>query len=228
MTAYFRFLPKPERPTVLVKINCEDGSYGWGQSVPIPTWSYETPESVLSAIEQYLAPPLIGKSPFDLAGIHQAMQKSIAPSFSTGMPIAKAGIDLALHDLAGRITGRSIPELWGRPSMKRIPLSWTVSARSMEEAEQTFADGKAKGYRHFNLKVAPDPKFDLELCRFVKKSAPDAFLWLDANGGYLRQKWGEAGLLEFEFADDTGSDYESYDEVARDRDAARSAAQPSG
>ena len=43
---------------------------------------------------------------------------------------------------------------------------------------------------------------------------------LDANDGYLRRRWGEAGLLEFEFADDTGSDYESYDAVARDRAAA--------
>jgi hypothetical protein len=43
---------------------------------------------------------------------------------------------------------------------------------------------------------------------------------LDANNGYLRQKWGEAGLLEFEFADDTGSDYETYDAVAADRQAA--------
>ncbi len=42
---------------------------------------------------------------------------------------------------------------------------------------------------------------------------------LDANNGYLREKWGEAGLLEFEFADDTGSDYESYDAVAQDRAA---------
>jgi hypothetical protein len=40
---------------------------------------------------------------------------------------------------------------------------------------------------------------------------------LDANNGYLREQWGAAGMLEFEFADDTGSDYESYDEVARDR-----------
>jgi hypothetical protein len=40
---------------------------------------------------------------------------------------------------------------------------------------------------------------------------------LDANDGYLRDKWGEAGLLEFEFADDTGSDYATYDEVAADR-----------
>jgi hypothetical protein len=47
---------------------------------------------------------------------------------------------------------------------------------------------------------------------------------LDANNGYLRQQWGDAGLLEFEFADDTATDYESYDEVARDRAARASAA----
>jgi hypothetical protein len=40
---------------------------------------------------------------------------------------------------------------------------------------------------------------------------------LEANDGYLRQKWGEAGLLEFEFAEDTASDFESYDAVAADR-----------
>jgi hypothetical protein len=43
---------------------------------------------------------------------------------------------------------------------------------------------------------------------------------LDVNDGYLRRHWADAGLLEFEFADDTGSDYESYDAVAADRAAA--------
>lgn len=42
---------------------------------------------------------------------------------------------------------------------------------------------------------------------------------LDVNHGYLRERWGEAGLLEFEHAEDTASDYDSYDEVAKDRDA---------
>jgi len=46
---------------------------------------------------------------------------------------------------------------------------------------------------------------------------------LDANHGYLRQAWGEAGLLEYEFAEDTGSDYATYDEVAKDREAAAAA-----
>src|SRR4030095_16982062 len=39
-------------------------------------------------------------------------------------------------------------------------------------------------YRHFNVKVAPDPKFDLALCRKVKARVPDGFLWADANCGY--------------------------------------------
>ena len=40
---------------------------------------------------------------------------------------------------------------------------------------------------------------------------------LDANNGYLRERWGQAGLLEFEFAEDTSQDYEAYDAVAADR-----------
>jgi hypothetical protein len=47
---------------------------------------------------------------------------------------------------------------------------------------------------------------------------------LDANDGYLRREWGKAGLLEFEFAEDTGSDYASYDAVAEDRAAAAAGA----
>ena len=42
---------------------------------------------------------------------------------------------------------------------------------------------------------------------------------LDANDGYLRERWGEAGLLEYEFADATSEDYASYDAVAADRAA---------
>ena len=46
---------------------------------------------------------------------------------------------------------------------------------------------------------------------------------LDANDGYLRRLWADAGLLKYEFADDTATDYGSYDEVARDRAVAASA-----
>ena len=184
VTGHFKFFTKPERASVLVKITCDDGSFGWGQSVPMPTWSYETPESVVSVIEGYLAPALKGRDPFDIAGAHAAMNRAIAPSFSTGMPIAKAGIDLALHDLAGRARGQSVAERWGRKPLERITLSWTVNTTSLDEIDPLVEQGRARGYRNFNVKVAPDPKFDVELCRRVRKLAPDAFLWADANGGY--------------------------------------------
>jgi hypothetical protein len=45
---------------------------------------------------------------------------------------------------------------------------------------------------------------------------------LDVNDGYLRKEWAEAGLLEFEHADDTATDFEAYDAVAADRAAAAS------
>jgi L-alanine-DL-glutamate epimerase-like enolase superfamily enzyme len=174
----------PGRPAVLVKLTASNGVVGWGQSVPVPRWSYETIESVQTTLERHLAPALLGLEPLDFEAIHTAMNAAIAPSFSTGQPMAKAGVDLALHDLAGRLLGQSLTQRWGRAGRDRIALSWTLNPRSLDEVESLVAQGRARGYRHFNVKVAPDPAFDLELCRLVKRLAPEGFLWADANGGY--------------------------------------------
>lgn len=184
VTGYFKFFTKPQRPAIFVKVTCEDGTIGWGQSVPLQTWSYETLESATHTLRHYLAPVLIGKDPADLPAAHAAMNKAIAPSFSTGMPLAKAGLDLALHDIAGKLAKQSLPALWNRKPAARIPLSWTVNVKTIVEAEAIMEDGRKQGYRHFNIKVAPDPKFDLELAITVRRFAPDCFLWADANGGY--------------------------------------------
>lgn len=185
----FKFFARPAglppgRPTVVVKVTADGGRVGWGQAVPSPRWSYETPETVQSTIDLYLAPELIGRDPHDLDGLHAAMNRSIAPSFSTGQPIAKAGIDLALHDLVGRAAGQSLAERWGRRGVDRVALSWTLNVPTLDEVGPQVELARGRGYRSFNVKVAPDPAFDVELCRLVRGLAPDAFLWADANGGY--------------------------------------------
>ena len=58
VASHFKFFTKPQRPSLLVKITCESGVSGWGQSVPIPTWSYETLESAQVTLERYIAPAL--------------------------------------------------------------------------------------------------------------------------------------------------------------------------
>jgi L-alanine-DL-glutamate epimerase-like enolase superfamily enzyme len=186
---WFKFLQGPKgrpamRPSVLVKITSDEGTIGWGQSVPSHRWSYETAETVQSTISEYFAPELIGLDPFDEETIRAAMNQMIAGSFSTGQPICKAGIDLALFDLTGKLLGQTAAQRWNKNGRDRITLSWTLNPRSLDEVESLVAQGKARGCRHFNMKIAPDAKFDLELCRIVKQLVPEGFLWVDANGGY--------------------------------------------
>jgi L-alanine-DL-glutamate epimerase-like enolase superfamily enzyme len=100
------------------------------------------------------------------------------------MPITKAGVDLALHDLAGRRARQSLPALWNRRPLERVTLSWTLNPATLDEIEPLIEQGWKLGYRNFNVKVAPDPKFDVEMCKRVRKAVPGGFLWADANGGY--------------------------------------------
>lgn len=204
-SGYFKFFEGPGgrygRAAVIVKITADDGTVGWGQSVPVARWSYETLDTATIAIRDYLAPTLIGHDPLDIAGAHRAMDRALAPAFTMGMPIARSGLDLGLHDLAGKLTGRSLAQLWGRPHGGRLVLSWTVNVRTLDEVEHLIAAGRRRGYRHFNIKVAPDPKFDVRLAAQVRRLAPDGFLWADANGGYTPQvaleaapKLAEAGV----------------------------------
>jgi hypothetical protein len=90
------------------------------------------------------------------------------------------------------------PEVWERMG---VPIEAVVpfiveAASSMDSSPfQSFQNG-------FFAKLVPN----------VKRLG-----LLDANDGYLRERWGAAGLLEFEFAEDTSADYDAYDAVAADR-----------
>ena len=169
---------------ILVKVMADEGTVGWGQSLPVPKWSYETLETAYVVLRKYFAPAVLGQDPLDLENLQRALDGALAPGFSTGMPLARAGLEIALWDLAGRLTNQSLAELWGRPRGGPITLSWTVTARSLDEAEAEIAAAQTRGYRNFNLKVGSSPAFDVALAAHVRRLAPGSFLWADANGGY--------------------------------------------
>ena len=97
------------------------------------------------------------------------------------------------------------PEIWERMGVKLEDVAPALLEASQQRKRDQFAGFQAG----FFAKLVPN----------VRKLG-----LLDANNGYLRERWGEAGLLQYEFADDTGTDYETYDEVAKDRAAAMAAA----
>lgn len=172
------------RTVVLVKLTDEAGHVGWGEGSPSRLWSSETIETAVSTLERYLLPAVIGKSIDDIAGVHQAMNAAVAPAFSTAHPIAKCGVDNAVHDLLGKARGLSVAELWGYAPTEEAVLSWTVSVSNAEALERALDEGIEAGYQNVNLKLGTDPAFDAYQCARTKERLPKGFLWGDANGGY--------------------------------------------
>ena len=54
---------KVRRPSILLRLTDEQGIQGWGQAVPIPTWTYETVETVETTLSGYLAEAILGADP---------------------------------------------------------------------------------------------------------------------------------------------------------------------
>ena len=101
------------------------------------------------------------------------------------------------------------PEVWERLGVPFEPMVAALMEAAGKMKEKGKGGNPYAGFqRGFYAKLVPN----------VRKLG-----LLDANDGWLRNKWAEAGLLEFEFADDTGTDYANYDAVAEDRAAAAAA-----
>lgn len=182
----FKFFKSGQRPALFVRLTDQEGVQGWGQSVPVESWSYETAETVESTLERYLAPAVLGADPADPADVHARMERAIRPSFSVGQPLAKAAIDLACYDLWGKQTGRSVCELLGSRATDQVKLSWTVNAATIDKAQQQLEAGRAAGYDSYNVKIGTPqtPAYDRDLVRAVRDFAPAGFHWADANTSY--------------------------------------------
>jgi muconate cycloisomerase len=172
----------------LVKVTADDGTVGWGESGPSRRWSAETLESAVSALRDYLAPCVIGHDPFDIAGLHRKMNMEIAPGLDPGQPIAKNGIDVAVHDLICRRMGINLQSYLGAKRLDRISLARLVSAATPDDAARITRDAYAEGYRGFKVKVGHEPSHDAAVVEAVIGEAQGAVVWPDANQGYTLEQ----------------------------------------
>ncbi|MGY0002432.1 mandelate racemase/muconate lactonizing enzyme family protein [Micromonospora sp. I033] len=169
---------------VLVKVTA-GGVTGWGEATPIPAWTYETAESIVTTIDRYLAPAVLGRPAWDLDGVTTAFDRAINRGFTIGSPLAKCAVDVALHDLLGRALGVPVGVLWGQRRRDTIQLGWIVSGQTADEVADAVAEGSDLGYRAFKVKVGLHTEAeDAAVVRAVREAAPDAALWVDANQAY--------------------------------------------
>ena len=167
---------------VFVRIETSSGHVGWGETRALPSWSYETVESITYAVRSYLAPLLLGRSPFELNALHQAMYETLTPAVSNGQPFAKSAVDIALHDLQGQLSGQPIHSLLGGKVRSQVPLTYALSIAAPETMAAQAAESPECGC--FKIKIAGDPEADRARVLAISEARPDATLWLDANQSY--------------------------------------------
>ena len=167
---------------VFVKLTTDDGYVGWGEQRALPSWSYETTESITTTVRHHIAPLLLGRDPLNLNRIQESIYQTLKPAVSNGHPFAKAAVDIALHDLQGKILEVPLHTLFGGKRHDTLPLCYALSIDTPE-----IMGLKAKALAPcscFKVKVAGTPAEDEERLRAVHEAAPDAKLWIDANQSY--------------------------------------------
>ncbi|SEN52075.1 mandelate racemase/muconate lactonizing enzyme family protein [Lihuaxuella thermophila] len=171
-------------PHVYVKMTGSDGTVGWGEARPSHRWSYETLESVTTTIHHYLKPVLVGEPAWDLRRIHHKMNRQIAAGWNKGMPIAKAAVDMALHDLLAKHHGIPLPRLWMGAFKDSIRLSYLISTNDPETAYEKAKYARENGFLAVDVKIGLNPQQDVRILEAVKQAAPDLYFRVDANQAY--------------------------------------------
>lgn len=157
-------------PGVQVEITI-DSITGYGEA-SMPPYLGESVESVTSFLSQIDAERL--SDPFAFERIHEYLD-SIAP----GNRAAKAAVDIALHDLTGKMMGRQWYQIYGLDAADAPCTSYTISNDTRDELERKLAESEP----YKILKVKMGVPGDRELIEFIR-SRTDRPLCVDVNQGW--------------------------------------------
>jgi L-alanine-DL-glutamate epimerase-like enolase superfamily enzyme len=187
-----RFYPKPPQQTnVIVEIHTDEGHIGIGEAAHAPGIYGETAGATIAGIE-YVTPALIGQDPRQITKINMAIDR-LSP---VGNIAAKAGLDIALHDLAGKILDVPVYQLLG--GRVHDSLKTHITPATYEDTATDLLDLIAQGYRAFKQKMSGDIAYDLSLVESLLDRVPDdVVLSLDVNQGWsVKDTLEVAGVLE--------------------------------
>jgi mannonate dehydratase len=109
---------------------------------------------VKTAVEEYLKPLLVGRSPHDIEDVWQAAYVS---SYWRSGPVlnnALSGVDEALWDLKGKLAGMPVYQLLGGRCRVAAPLYVHASGRDAWEVEEDARRYMEQGFRHVRCQVA--------------------------------------------------------------------------
>ena len=169
---------------VLVRIETDTGLIGWGEAASAPVMTGDTLESIVSAVH-YLDPALRGREPADIAGALAAMDGRMYGNHG-----AKAAIEIALHDLTGRASGKPVHALLGDKQRSRMPLLGVIGGGDFDSDLRDAEKKKSAGVTAYKIKVGIDTATkDADRTRAICKLLGSSLLIsADANQGFTTQQ----------------------------------------
>jgi L-alanine-DL-glutamate epimerase-like enolase superfamily enzyme len=165
---------------VLVRIEADNGMTGWGEAASAPVMTGDTLESLVAGVH-YLSPALRGRDPSDIEGALAAMDNRMYGNHG-----AKAAIEIALLDLAGRAAGKPVHALLGEKKRSRLPLLAVVGSGDLDGDLRDAGKKKAAGFTAYKIKVGIDTaEKDAARTRAVcQVLGPGLLISSDANQGF--------------------------------------------
>jgi len=143
-----RYAP-PE--SVLVRIRTDEGAEGIGEGATLPHYLGHGTGSLIDWLTRFRK-ALIGFDPLNIAGIHQRME-TVAGIGVPGCRPAQAAIDMAVHDLAGRVLGCPVYELLGGARRTEFDLQTQMHGHTPGQLLDVCRHYMEKGFSALKLKI---------------------------------------------------------------------------
>lgn len=182
----------PERNSLLVRVETDDGLVGWGEG-----GQYGPPEPVRACIESVLAPRLLGRSPHEAGRLWEEFYALTRDFGQKGSYIeAISAVDIALWDLRGHALGEPIHSLLGGAFRESVAGYATGCyyrgsdvlnhAASLEQLAAEAASYARNGFRLLKIKVGLlSIEADAERVAAIRQAVgPGMGLLVDCNHAY--------------------------------------------
>ena len=165
------------RECIIIAIQ-SDALTGYGECVATrdPGYNYETTGTAWHILKDFISPQILGKD------IRDAVDFQRRVAGIRGHHLAKAGVEMALWDLLGKRTGKSLRELLGG-KRDRVSVGVSVGLQSSPEVLVKTVTGYVEGgYARVKIKIKPGR--DVGDASAVRKAFPNLRLQVDANSAY--------------------------------------------
>lgn len=165
---------------VIVLVETDEGITGVGEASPFLYYAPETQQDVISTIDNYIKPLVLGLDPFDLESIDELFHTTI-----DGHHFSKSAVEMALWDIIGKSLGVPVYKLLGGKFRQGVPLVGILKSGEPDAMARETEEWLARGFRQLKVKIGFGLEKDVATVAAVRKAAGDGVtIRVDAEENY--------------------------------------------